>query len=188
MTLEQHRRKQAEEARLKAQNDNNGTEEEDLTRALALTRFQPDSRHRRSSSAPSHEYAGRRKRRSFDSDSDSSSDETIMLPDRFDSHGQPIDRRTSPRGWTSRRGDFEYRPKHANDWDVKGSWQVAGTDQEMVNNIVRNVTGILEGRRENWIGLLGNVLGRLEGARQRRIDDDDHDQGGRQRKYRRHLR
>ena len=84
-----------------------------------------------------------------------------MLPDRFDAQGRPLDGSgtgAAPR-LHSRRGDFEYRsPRGPGAFNMRGEWGVAGTDSEAVERIVRNVTGILEGRG-SWLGLLGTILG-----------------------------
>ncbi|KAL2178148.1 uncharacterized protein P884DRAFT_198993 [Thermothelomyces heterothallicus CBS 202.75] len=85
-----------------------------------------------------------------------------MLPDRFDAEGRPLDGSSPIRGrgsaWHSRRGDFEYRsPRGANGMSMRGEWGVAGTDAEAVERIVRNVTGVLEGRG-SWLGLISGIL------------------------------
>ena len=88
-------------------------------------------------------------------------DITEVLPDRFDSEGRPLDPlglRESAR-WHSRQGDFAYRsPRGQQGWNVRGQWGVAGTDNEAVERIVRDVTGAMEGRG-GWLGLIGDVLG-----------------------------
>lgn len=188
MTMERHRKKQrklAKEAEAKQKEDDEEMSDFDLGSALAV--FMPEARHKRSSSAssdPSHDSRIRRHKRNSSGDVSSSDDDTEILPDRFDSHGRPVGSGAdNHHRWTSRRGDFESKPRRKGDWDVKGAWQVAGTDQQMIDNLVRNVTGVLEGR-QNWMGLLGAFLGGLEDkTRQRGIEDD---QGGRQRKFRRH--
>lgn len=81
-----------------------------------------------------------------------------MLPDRFDSRGKPLDTRPARDRWTTRKGVFERQPQHSGDWDVKGAWQVGGTDGEAMDRLMRSVTGALEGRR-SWMGVLGDVLG-----------------------------
>lgn len=119
--------------------------------------------HRRRDSDPSSDrpLVSRRRPKSNDSQ-DSGTDEEVIevLPDRFDSQGRPIN--GSGTGTTarvhSRRGDFEYRnPKGPRGTNVHGEWSVAGTDPEAVERIVRNVTGVLEGRG-SWLGLLGEIL------------------------------
>ena len=190
-TMERHRKEQrrlAKEAEAKQKEDEKREEGDfDLERALAL--FLPDARHKRSTSSssdPSHDSRIRRRDRHNSSSDSSSDDDTEILPDRFDSHGRPFSGGSdNHHRWTSRRGDFEYRPRRKGDWNMKGAWHIAGTDQGMIDNLVRNVTGVLEGR-QNWMGLLGTFLGGLEDkTRQRGIEDDD---GGRQRKFRRHRR
>ena len=184
MTMKRHRQEQAgAKSGSEEEKEEESAGQKEFDPQHALTRFTSNSNHQRSpssSSDPSHNSAVRRRKRGS-YDSDSSSDETEALPDRFDSHGRLLDRDSvSHRRWISRRGDFEYKPKRDGDWNVKGAWQVGGTDQEMIEKIVRNVTGVLEGR-QNWLGMLGNVLEELQdGGRRRAIEDD----GGRQRKYR----
>lgn len=86
----------------------------------------------------------------FDRDSDS--DEVEELPERFDEEGRPLGGAVSSRSdrMHSRRGEF-IGP------GMVGQWGVSGTDQEAVDRIVRNVTGVLEGRG-SWLGLLGGIL------------------------------
>ena len=82
-----------------------------------------------------------------------------MLPDRFDAQGRPLDGPASSRSSSHRRGgEFEYRsPRGAEGTNVRGAWGVAGTDAETVERIVRDVTGVLEGRG-SWMGLIGGIL------------------------------
>lgn len=112
--------------------------------------------HRRWSSDPS---AGRPVIRRRDAGSSDSDGDVESLPDRFDSEGQPLGGRSaSHHRWTTRRGTFERPPQRPGGWDVKGAWQVSGTDGEAVDRLVRNVTGALEGQR-SWISVLGDVIG-----------------------------
>ncbi|KAM0347706.1 hypothetical protein ACHAPU_004721 [Fusarium lateritium] len=125
-------------------------------------------------------------RRHLFEDEDPSWDDPVeVLPDRFDRSGRPLHgRATKNRALTRRQGDFEYQPRHKDDWDVKGAWQVAGTDGQAVDQIVRGVTGALEGK-SSWLGLLGTVLGGLqEPERQQTIDDRDHEERRRRRTHR----
>jgi len=84
-----------------------------------------------------------------------------VLPDRFDSQGQPLDqgeRSMNPLVHT-RRGEFQYRsPRGSDGLQMQGQWGGVGTDPEAVERVVRNVTGVLEGRG-SWLALLGSVLG-----------------------------
>ena len=115
-----------------------------------------------------------------------------MLPDRFDAQGRPLDGSSLPRGsprWHSRRGDFEYRnPRGADGFNMRGEWGIAGTDAEVVERVVQNVTDVLEGRR-SWMGLIGGLLSEslLRGPGE---DDDDGDErkDGRRRRRRREER
>lgn len=106
------------------------------------------------------------------SDRSDSEDEIEVLPDRFDRHGRPMDgpaaggpSRQQQRGWTSRRGDFEYRsPRGSSGTHVRGTWGVAGTDPEQVERMVRDVTGLIGGEGVprgvgGWLGLAGKLLG-----------------------------
>lgn len=132
----------------------------------------------RSDSDPSsnRQPALRRRRKRAEKRSDNpghaQEEEVEELPDRFDSSGQPLEgsSRGSARGdsgWTSRRGEFEYRPRGGGSGDrnvhMQGSWGVAGTDGDAVNNIARSVGDVLEGR-QGWMGLLGDVLGSFGGS------------------------
>ncbi|KAI6784041.1 uncharacterized protein J7T54_004587 [Emericellopsis cladophorae] len=92
-----------------------------------------------------------------ESDSSKSIEE---LPDRFHRDGQPISTRsqTIPQApLTTRSGEFERRPQRPGDWDVRGSWQVGGTDPVVVERMVRSFTDALDGKR-GWMGVLGDVL------------------------------
>lgn len=179
-TLQRHRRQQAEaeetEAREKTKEEKK--KEKEASEDEGQYELAPARRHPRSRSEPG-------SRRSDESDSDVSVEN---LPDRFDSRGRRLNgRSSSQQRWTSRQGEFERRPQHEGDWDVKGAWQVAGTEGEAVERIVRGVTGVLEGK-QNWIGLLGEVLaGGLEGGgvvgQRRELEDRDEEQE-RRRKYR----
>lgn len=91
---------------------------------------------RRTSSPPDRASARRR-------------EEVEDLPDRFDAAGRPLDGRSASNraGWTTRRGEFARRPRREGDLDVRGAWQVGGTDPEAVQRIVNGVTSALEGRQ-----------------------------------------
>ncbi len=115
-----------------------------------------------------------------------------MLPDRFDAQGRPLDGPALSRSSAHRRGgEFEYRsPRGAEGTNVRGAWGVAGTDAEAVERIVRDVTGVLEGRG-SWMGLIGGILsgsllkgpagGGDDGAGQGRIADGEEDRRRRRR-------
>lgn len=118
-----------------------------------------------------------------------------LLPDRFDAQGRPLDRSsattTPPRSWHTRRGDFEYRSPRGLGL-LQGEWGIAGTDGEAVERIVRDVTGVLEGRG-SWMGLIGGLLsGELLGGGDGDEDENgvvsDGDRGGRHGKHTRGKR
>lgn len=101
-----------------------------------------------------------------DRSSSASEDEIEVLPDRFDSQGQPLDgypRRRGDGGWTERHGDFAYRSPRPGGAQVRGSWGVAGTDPEHVERMMRDVSGVLAGEMPRgmggWLGLAGRLLG-----------------------------
>ena len=100
-----------------------------------------------------------RRRRASDTEDDEEEEVIEMLPDRFDAQGRPLDGPASSRSSSHRRGgEFEYRsPRGAEGTNVRGAWGVAGTDAETVERIVRDVTGVLEGRG-SWMGLIGGIL------------------------------
>lgn len=177
MTMKRHRA----EAKAKEEKERKEQEEHDMLQGLvpAKPRPKPDA----ALSLSDDESYFTRRRRHWDDDS--SSDEPVeVLPDRFDKDGRPLNERsTRKRGWTSRKGDFEYKPKRRDDWDIKGAWQVAGTDGEAVDQIVRGVTGALEGKG-GWLGILGNVLGGLQQLEPREAIDEGHH--GERRRRRRH--
>lgn len=116
---------------------------------------QPVVRHRRASDS-----ALDRPRQRSDPIPDSDAEEEVeTLPDRFDSHGRPLDRRAaSADRWTSRFGEFRREPQRSGDWDVRGAWHVGGTDNAAVERIAHGVTNALDGRG-SWMGVIGEVLG-----------------------------
>ncbi|PHH65578.1 hypothetical protein CDD81_2013 [Ophiocordyceps australis] len=83
-------------------------------------------------------------------------DDVELLPDRFDAQGRPLDS-SGHEGWTAKRGEFERPARHAGDWHVGASWQVAGTDAQAVDRLVSDVTDVLAGQ-QNWMAVLGNAL------------------------------
>lgn len=146
--------------------------------------------HRRRSSDTTHDRP--RGRGSHDTDSE---EEIEDLPDRFDSQGGSLDRRSASHGgWTSRSGTFQREPQRAGDWDVRGAWHVGGTNNDAVERLAHGVTNALDGRG-SWMQVIGEVLGgdalganpngqgqqpRLEDGR-----DGEHGEGGRRRRRRR---
>jgi hypothetical protein len=138
-----------------------------------------------------------RQRGGLRSDSDSE-EEVEQLPDRFDSHGRPLDGRTSSADrWTNRSGEFRREPRRQGDWDVRGAWHVGGTDNEAVERIAHGVTNALEGRG-SWMGVIGEVLGggllgppppggndNAQHGREQGDEDDDEDYDRRRRRRRR---
>ncbi|KAH6986256.1 hypothetical protein BKA56DRAFT_580114 [Ilyonectria sp. MPI-CAGE-AT-0026] len=204
MTMERHHREQAEAAAV--EEERRRVEQEASDKEHGLVPFRQRRRRRQSSSPSSSSsssddsISGRRRRHG---DDDSSSDGAVeMLPDRFDQEGERLDGRSATHHrWTSRRGDFEYRPQHRGGLNVRGAWQVAGTDGEMVERLMRGVSGALEGRK-SWLGVLGDVIGSLEGPRSqaairdndgnedrnRDSDDDDSDDDKRRRRKERRRR
>jgi hypothetical protein len=178
MTMKLHRAK----AKAKEEKEKQEQKAHDMLQGLVPVKPRSKSLDTVSLSDDESYFSRRRRHR----DDDSSSDEPVeVLPDRFDKHGKPLNGRSAKdRGWTSRRGDFEYKPKRRDDWDIKGAWQVAGTDGEAVEQIVRGVTGALEGK-SGWLGILGNVLGGLQQPEQREvIDDGRQDERRRRRRHR----
>lgn len=81
------------------------------------------------------------------------------LPDRFDADGRPLDGRSASnrRAWTTRSGEFARRPRREGDWDVRGAWQVGGTDPEAVQRLVNGVTSALEGR-QGLLRFIGDIF------------------------------
>ncbi|KAF4978709.1 hypothetical protein FZEAL_4951 [Fusarium zealandicum] len=186
MTMKRHRA----DAAAKEEKERRDQEALDMVQGLVHVN-QHDRSHRPrslSSSSSSDDYrSDRRRRRRSRHDGSSLDDAVEVLPDRFDRHGKVLDdSATGSRGLTSRRGDFKYQPKDRGDWDIKGAWQVAGTDGESVERIVRGVTDVLEGRG-GWMGLLGNVLGGLQEPEKREMIDEgrhEHRKGRRTRRHR----
>ncbi|KAK5660086.1 hypothetical protein OQA88_13555 [Cercophora sp. LCS_1] len=85
-------------------------------------------------------------------DLDREDDDVEELPERFNEDGTPLGGGSIGRSdrVRSRQGEF-MGP------GVVGQWGISGTDQEAVDRIVRNVTGVLEGRG-SWLGVLGDIL------------------------------
>lgn len=69
---------------------------------------------------------------------------------------------------------------------MQGSWGVAGTDPNTVNNIARSVGDMLEGS-QGWMGLLGSALSSLGGRNAPQIEDRE-DGAEDDRRRRRHRR
>lgn len=105
------------------------------------------------------------------------------LPDRFDSQGRPLDGH-GPSSSRShyRSGSFEVRPQRPGDWDVRGSWAMAGNDDEAVQKLMGDVQGIITGQKR-WTDLLQDVLGAASAGRQ--IEDADEEAEQRRRRRRR---
>lgn len=141
---------------------------------MELVLARPSSRRRRFSD-PSSERSMVRGRQLDEDDYDSESDDDVeYLPPRFNSNGRPLEggRAASQPRRSTRRGVFERRPTHPGDWDVRGAWQVSGTEAETMDRLVQNITGVLEGRK-NWVGLLQDVItGRLAGLDDGVIEDE----------------
>ncbi|PSR98948.1 hypothetical protein BD289DRAFT_64493 [Coniella lustricola] len=122
-------------------------------------------------------------------------EEIEVLPDRFDTHGQPIDgsvpmgsSSSRHRGWTQRQGEFEYRSPRPGGSQVRGSWGVAGSDPEHVERVMREVTGALSGDIPRgvggWLGLASKLLGGAMGGHaslhdeERQADEGSSGDGG----------
>ncbi|KFA77253.1 hypothetical protein S40288_01300 [Stachybotrys chartarum IBT 40288] len=190
MTMERHKRQQAASeagpSKLKE-----SSEQEEVEEAEALAGTRPRPRRRRSSDPSSDRPLVRRSGTRNHESGVSDEEEVEVLPDRFDPNGAPVDGRTGQRKWTSRSGDFVRRPQHDGDWDVRGAWQVGGTEAETVERLAKTVTGVLEGRN-TWMQLLGGVMsgGLLLPEAEPRPDDRGHgriedDEDDRRAKHRR---
>ncbi|KAH6840653.1 hypothetical protein B0I37DRAFT_220197 [Chaetomium sp. MPI-CAGE-AT-0009] len=161
-TLRRHRESQA----TKSETEDMASESNDnRNRGKRPANGEPDKTRRRRNSDTSSDRPPPSSHRSHDKDATSETDDEDaieMLPDRFDAQGRPLDGSGSSRGggsnWHSRRGNFEYRsPRGANGTNMRGEWGVAGADPETVERLVRDVTGVLEGRG-SWMGLIGGIL------------------------------
>lgn len=123
--------------------------------------FKRSSRHRRLTSDTTHDRSPNRdgegrRRRHRHSDSD---DDVENLPDRFDSHGKPLDGgRHGKNRIVTRSGEFHRPAQRPGGMEVHGGWALGGTDPEQIEKLVRNVTGALEGRK-SWVSVIGEVLG-----------------------------
>ncbi|KJZ73817.1 hypothetical protein HIM_06710 [Hirsutella minnesotensis 3608] len=155
-TMERHRREHAlamekEDAATADRHDEDLPVQVELDDIGARPAF-----HRRRSSDPSSDRPVIRRNRDSSPNSDN---EVEILPDRFDMHGKPISGRSGVRDtWTTRSGEFARPPQKPGDWDVKGAWQVGGTDGEAVERLVKSVTSALDGQR-SWVSVIGDVIG-----------------------------
>ena len=140
----------------------------------------PPISRRRSSDPTADRPVVRRQRRGYESPISESEEDVEVLPDRFDAYGAPLDGRDRQNGsrWTSRRGEFQRRPQKHGDWDINGSWHVAGTDGLAVDRLARSFTEALDGRR-SWMGVLGEALGGTsllgQGGREGRDEDSGYE-------------
>ncbi|KAL7814399.1 hypothetical protein V8C26DRAFT_143027 [Trichoderma gracile] len=144
--------------------------------------FKRSSGHRRQSSDTTHDRSpnrdgeGRRRRRRHYDDSD---DDVEVLPDRFDSHGRPLDGSgggSRKSRFVTRSGEFHRPAQRPGDMEVHGGWQLGGTDPEQIERLVRTVTGVLEGRK-SWVSVIGEeevmvVMGMMR-MMMGYYDDDD---------------
>ncbi|GAO19785.1 hypothetical protein UVI_02045760 [Ustilaginoidea virens] len=162
-SIDHHRREHADasEGEASRQPPNNDDDAKDDAKDDAPTgRTLVNANHGRRSLDQTRSRPLIRKARRFGDDSPSDSDGHVeSLPDRFDSQGRPLDGRSrSADHWTTRRGTFRRAPQRAGGWDVRGAWEVGGTDSEAVERLVASFTSALDGRR-SWTGVLGDVLG-----------------------------
>ncbi|KAH8671322.1 hypothetical protein BX600DRAFT_510005 [Xylariales sp. PMI_506] len=184
--------------KLHESHENKGTQEiEDVERddptgatdlgSQVARRTRPAFYRRRSDSDPSSDRPGVQRRRQRRNLSPLSDDDDIeVLPDRFDAAGHPLDP-GDPRRWTTRRGEFEYRPRHKNGSHVQGAWGIGGTDPEMVNRMAEGFGQLLQSR-QGWVGVLGNVLSTIQGpnASGRTIQDNENEDEDTRRRRRRY--
>jgi hypothetical protein len=166
-TMERHKRGQmvAQEAEAK---DDDGSE---ASPEQGLLSRPPILRRRSSDPSSDRPLISRRSARGHDSGISDSEEEVELLPARFDDHGSPLDGSEPGRSrWTSRRGEFERRPRHPGDWNARGTWQVGGTEAETVERLARTMTDVIDGR-QSWLHLLGGVIG---GGLLQPVDSDEH--------------
>ncbi|UNI21216.1 hypothetical protein JDV02_007226 [Purpureocillium takamizusanense] len=184
-TMERHKKGQAASA--DASSDD--ADEHDADDGDEETTARPSLRRRRSSD-PSSDRPIVRRGHGRDADADNDVED---LPDRFDSQGRPLNGRSATHArWTTRQGTFERPAQRPGGWDVRGAWQVSGTEQEAVDRLVRNVTGALGGQR-SWMSVIGEVIGGgllppagggapHDGERKDRDHDGNTDEGRRRRR------
>lgn len=195
MTMEMHRRQQAaaKEAEMKNHESHRADEDERQGSPERSAVSRPPILRRRSSDPSSDRpLVSRRPARDYDSGVSDSEEDVELLPARFDDYGRPLDGSEPDRSrWTSRRGDFERRPRHPGDWNVRGAWQVGGTEAEAVERLARTMTDVIDGR-QSWLQLIGGVIGggllkpddsdTMHDRGHARIEDDEDD--ARQTKHR----
>lgn len=185
--MRRHHQEQLEAA---AREEREKKEEEELDQLLALVPTRqgqlPHSHQSRSLSPSSSDESSPGRNRRHRRQLVRASDEVEVLPDRFDRHGRPLDgwRDRDDGQWITRRGEFERQPRHRGDFDIKGGWQVAGTNRQAIDGIVRSVTSALEGQK-GWLGAIGNVLAEFHDSQTNAVmEDEDEDH----RSHRRHRR
>ncbi|KAI9162970.1 hypothetical protein HJFPF1_04565 [Paramyrothecium foliicola] len=167
MTMERHRREQAAAAAKEAEQSKaheTRTEDDDIDntsreREQAVVTRPPILRRRSSDPSSDRPMVNRRPARDYDSGVSDSEEDVELLPARFDDYGRPLDGRATGRHrWTSRQGDFERRARHPGDLNVRGAWQVGGTEGEAVERLARTMTDVIDGR-QSWLSLIGGVIG-----------------------------
>ncbi|KAK0387456.1 hypothetical protein NLU13_5768 [Sarocladium strictum] len=182
-TMQRHLRSQIEvtESEVGSEEEETAPKEEER-RAASVAR--PRIHRRRSSDPTADRPLVIRQRRGHAVSASESDEDVEDLPDRFDDDGRPIDgrRHSDSSRWTSRRGEFQRKPRRPGDWDVRGAWQVAGTDGIQVDRLARSFTEALEGRR-SWMGVIGEALGGgLLGQPEERRSLRDEEEGRRRRR------
>lgn len=157
-TMNRHLRSQIEvtESEVGSEGEERAPEEEQGRIAAG----RPQLHRRRSSDPTANRPVVRRQRHGRSASRSDSEGDVEELPDRFDSHGIPLDGRpaSGQPPWTSRSGEFQRRPRRHSDWGVKGAWHVSGTDGIQVDRLARSVTEALDGRK-SWLGVIGEALG-----------------------------
>ena len=188
MTMERHKREHAAKEAEGNKHETRDLDEDDdipASQERASVSRPPILRRRSSDPSSDRPLISQRPARNYDSGVSDSEEDVELLPARFDDYGRPLDGSNLGRNrWTSRRGDFERRPRHPGDWDVRGAWQVSGTEGEVVERLARTMTDVLDGR-QSWLNLIGGVIGggllqpdESHGQRDRnhaRIEDDGGD-------------
>ncbi|KAI0008092.1 hypothetical protein F4779DRAFT_618966 [Xylariaceae sp. FL0662B] len=163
-TLQRHRERTSERSAGEANNGLSSSPSQEDTRTAT-----PFNRRRRAGSDESSNRPRiQRRRRRHEQSPDSDNTDIEYLPDRFDASGRPLDPtayNNLRRGGNVRRGSFEYRPRHPNDWDIRGAWMASGdadTDPDLIiRDLARTFGGLLHGgigMGSGLMGLLGNTL------------------------------
>lgn len=100
-----------------------------------------------------------RRRHDVLSNTSNNDEDVVLLPDRFDSSGRPLDQQDQDlhRPRTS-HGELEYLPQYPGDLSMHGLLAISSIDDPLdMVHFARTVGGLLQ-RQHGLIGILGHML------------------------------